>query len=234
MTLQNRIKELDMLRGSCILAMIAVHFIYDLTELYSVFPAYPPYFTWLKEQGGTVFFLISGASATLGPRPLRRGLQVLGCAAAVSAVAAAAGSPIRFGVLHCLGLCMVLWTFFRHFPGSVRLLFSAASLIAGTVFSRRTVSMSFLYPLGLVRADFFSADYFPLFPFFGFFLAGSCLGTRFYRTGRSLLPLSFTSPFSRFLCLCGRRSLLLYLIHQPVLIFTIEAAIFIGGIFHET
>ena len=66
MTPQNRIPELDLLRGFCILVMIAVHAIYDLRELYALFPAYPPLFSLLKEQGGAVFFLISGISATLG------------------------------------------------------------------------------------------------------------------------------------------------------------------------
>ena len=47
---ENRIPELDILRGFCILSMIAVHLIYDLTEIYCVFPAYPAAVLFLKNR----------------------------------------------------------------------------------------------------------------------------------------------------------------------------------------
>jgi len=231
---ENRIGELDLARGLCILGMIGVHLVYDLTEIYPLFPVYPPLFLFLKNWGGTAFFLLSGISATLGSHPLRRGSQVLLCAAAVSAVTSLAGSPIRFGVLHCLGACMVLWTALRKLPADALLSLAAVCMVLGAAAARTFVSVPFLYPLGLVRADFYSADYFPLFPFLGFFVAGSCLGRHLYAARRSLFPrLSFSSPAARFLRLCGRNSLFLYLAHQPVLIFLIEAAIFTGGVFRE-
>lgn len=234
MTPKNRIHELDIARGFCILCMVLVHLIYDLTEIYPVFKSpYPPFFTFVKEQGGIAFFLISGIAATLGHHPLRRGGQVFLCALVVSAVTGALGYlPIRFGVLHCLGLCMILWSIFQKLKSAVLLSLSAIFLILGAVFSRCMISAPFLYPLGLTRPDFLSADYFPLFPFFGFFLAGSCLGRKLYPNHRSLLP-SLSSPAAHFLQFCGRHSLLLYLVHQPVLIFLIETVIFIGGAFHE-
>lgn len=213
--------------------MIAVHLIYDLSELYPLLGSLPPGFVLLKNGGGTVFFLLSGISATLGSHPLRRGAQVLLCAAAVSAVTFLAGSPIRFGVLSCLGVCMLLWGALGRLSNAALLALAAASILLGALLPRISVSVPFLYPLGLVRADFQSADYFPLFPFLGYFLSGSCLGRRLYPLRRPLLPFAFTSPLSRFLRLCGRQSLLLYLIHQPVLIALIETAMFLGGAFHE-
>lgn len=215
--------------------MIAVHLVYDLAELYPLIRTpYPPLFLIVKEWGGILFFLISGICVTLGRSCLRRGSLVLGCAAMVSAVTALAGMPIRFGVLHALGSCMILWVLFRSFAQK-ELLFTALFLIfTGTIFEEYTVAFPFLYPLGLTAAGFTSADYFPLFPSLGYFLAGAFLGQKFYPLHQSLLPqLSFSGPFSRLFCFCGRHSLLLYLIHQPVLLFFIEAAAFLGGAFHE-
>ena len=225
---ENRIPELDILRGFCMLSMIAVHLIYDLTELYCVLPAYPAATLFLKNRGGIVFFLLSGICATLGRRCLRRGITVFLCALVVSAVAAAIGNPIRFGVLHALGSCMILWTWLQRLPRRVLPYLSLFLIGAGALFDNITVSVPFLYPIGLRTAGFSSADYFPLFPYLGYFLAGVCLGRRFYPARRSLLPaFSFTGKFSRLLSFCGRHSLPLYLLHQPVLIAAIEAVLFL-------
>ena len=229
---ENRIRELDAARGFCILAMVAVHLIYDLTELYPVLNwQYPPLFLLLKDGGSIVFFLISGISATLGRRYLRRGLVVLGCGLLVSAVTIIAGfMPIRFGVLHCLGLCMLLWALFKSASQRVLWCFCAVFTALGWCFSRITIAATWLYPLGLTSRGFQSADYFPLLPYLGYFLAGAALGKQFYPSRKSLFP---KLPRLSFLCRCGRHSLFIYLIHQPVLIFLIEAATFIGGIFRE-
>lgn len=213
--------------------MIVVHLIYDLTELYNLFPA-PRLYLPLKNSGGTVFFLISGICAVLGHRHLRRGLIVLGCGLLVSIITAAAGMPVRFGVLHCMGICMLLYPMLRKLPSAALLSLFVLFAVLGTLFQQITVTFPFLYPLGLTAENFDSADYFPLFPYLGYFLFGVCLGRRLYPHRLSLFPqFPFNSPFSRFLRFCGRHTLPLYLIHQPVLMFLIETVILTGGIFHE-
>lgn len=221
MTPENRIRELDAARGICILGMAAVHLVYDLTELYPVLDwNYPPFFLILKNWGGVAFFLISGICVTLGRHHLRRGLVVLGCAGLVSAVTVLSGSmPIRFGVLHCLAACMLCWSIFKGASPKVLCFCSTAFAALGRIFSDYSVAASWLYPLGLTAPGFQSADYFPLLPNLGYFLAGAAFGRRFYGSRKSLFP---NLPQFPFLCLCGRHSLLIYLIHQPIFIFSIE------------
>ena len=208
--------------------MVAVHLVYDLTELYPVINwTYPPFFLLLKEQGGIIFFLISGISATLGRCHLRRGMLVLGCAVLVSAATVLTGAmPIRFGVLHCLGLCMLLWELFRKSSTALLCACGTAIATAGFLFEKISVSTPYLYPLGLTAPDFMSADYFPLLPFFGFFLLGAALGRRLYPVKKSLFPRFPRNPIFRFFCACGRHSLWIYLLHQPILLFLIETAIY--------
>ncbi len=228
MTPENRIRELDAARGICILGMILVHLIYDLTELYPVLHwTYPPFFLFLKNWGAIAFFLISGICVTLGRHHLRRGLIVLGCGILISAVTILAGAmPIRFGVLHCLGLCMLLWHFFRGASVMKLTAFGIASVALGLIFKGLPVTTAYLYPLGLTAPSFESADFFPLFPYFGYFLLGAGLGKKLYAQRRSLFAKTdFTKPVWRFFCLCGRHSLCIYLIHQPLLILFIEAAL---------
>lgn len=232
---ENRIREIDIARGLCVFSMIFIHLLYDLTEIYPVFESFPPFFLPLKDYGGIAFFLISGICASLGHRSLKRGCTVLVCAAAVCLVTTLAGSPVRFGVLSCLGISMVLWTVFRRIPTPALLFFAAVILLTGAAFRKISVTAPLLYPLGLCRPDFFSADFFPLFPFLGYFLLGAVAGRKLYPRRRSLFPrFSFTGPLSRFFRFCGCHALPLYLLHQPALLATIEIAYFLGEKFYES
>ena len=85
-------------------------------------------------------------------------------------------------------------------------------------FRELTVESLWLLPLGLTTEDFASSDYFPLLPYLGFFLLGAALGRTVYSKKQTLLPKVNSRNFIlRFLQWCGRQSLLIYLLHQPVL-----------------
>ena len=216
-----RIPELDAARGICIIGMILIHLVYDLTELYPVLTLnHPALFLFFKNQGGIAFFLISGISTTLGCHAAHRGITVFGCALLVSAVTALTGAmPIRFGVLHCLGLCMVLWNLFHPISNVSLCILGIIFAGLGLIFRQYTVSVGWLFPLGLTTAGFVSADYFPLFPFLGYFLLGAASGRKLYPRRQTRFPrLSTQNLFLRFLCFCGRHSLWIYLLHQPVIL----------------
>ena len=76
------------------------------------------------------------------------------------------------------------------------------------------VTVPWLYPLGLTRPDFASADYFPLLPWLFLFLMGTVLGGWCLRHRDCRL---LTVPLPGALTFPGRHSLLRYLLHQPVL-----------------
>lgn len=204
--------------------MVAIHLIFDLTELYPVLNwEYPPIFSFLMNWGGIAFFLISGICVTLGRHHLRRGVVVFGCGMLISAVTVLINAmPIRFGVLHCLGLCMLLWHLFRRICAKALCIIGIALSVLGLLFGFYTVSVPYLYPLGLISPGFESADFFPLLPYFGYFLLGAAFGKRYYKSRKSLFSNFPALPFFRF---CGRHTLLIYLIHQPVLIVVIEAVL---------
>ncbi len=76
-----------------------------------------------------------------------------------------------------------------------------------------------LLPLGIHSAAFWSVDYTPLFPWFGVVLVGMGIGEFLYGEGIR----HFTAPrFPEFLVqplsFLGRHSLVIYLIHQPIII----------------
>ena len=194
----------------------------------------------VKNYGGILFFLISGISVTLGSHSVRRGLIVVGGGLIVSAVTYGMyrfgfddqSLMIYFGVLHCLGVCMLMWPLYKHAPWWGLLIFGGILVVLGFYIrdlqgtGQLYIDNNYLAPLGLHRWDFFTSDYFPLLPNFGFFLIGSALGKSVYRKKETLLPILdcphflirfLVRPVVRFLSFCGRHSLWIYLLHQPLL-----------------
>jgi uncharacterized membrane protein len=101
------------------------------------------------------------------------------------------------------------------------------ALIAGSA-----IAVSFplkgtgLWLFGWVQEGFFSADYFPLFPWLFVFLLGTWAGA-FVAEGR--LPewfYTFTMPFFPAV---GRKSFLVYLIHQPILFGLVQLGLLLFG-----
>ena len=222
----NRIWELDALRGIMILGVVFIHFCFDLDYFLGVDLIRNPVVQLVMDRCGMSFVVLSGLCATLGRRSLRRGAQVFGCGMLVTAVTvgmvllgmADRFLIIYFGVLHLLGVCMMLWPLLRRLPVWARLALGLALIGLGYWFQTFTVGTFWLVPFGLVPPDFSSSDYFPLLPGLGWFLLGACLGTALYRQRRSLLPnFPVQNPAVRFFRWCGTHSLWIYLLHQPVL-----------------
>lgn len=224
---KKRVWELDALRGLCILGMIVVHFFFDLSLFGAKTLDLPGWFVFIRQYGHVLFVLISGICATLTSRStLQRGLFVFGCGLLVSYVTffmdyvlGFSNLRIWFGILHMLGLCMILYTLFRKLPFWALALFGAAFLALGFWMKTVTVSADYLFPLGLRSPNFYvGSDYFALFPGFGWFLIGAALGKTVYRKKESLLPKVNADFFLlRGLRFTGRHSLWFYLLHQPVL-----------------
>ena len=226
--MKRRVWELDAFRGLCVLGMVIVHFVFDLIDLYAIVDwEYPQWFLFVMQWGGLLFILISGICATLGRRSVRRGLIVVLCGFVCTAVTygmyrfgmADKGLIIYFGVLHCLGTCMILWWLFKRLPTWLLAVLGAAFIALGFYLQgMRFDSGMWLMPLGVVPEGFQSSDYFPLLPNLGYFLLGTVLGRTVYRRKESLLPkVNENNPVLRFLRLCGKQSLWIYLLHQPIL-----------------
>ncbi|GKH51216.1 hypothetical protein CE91St46_23270 [Eubacteriales bacterium] len=223
---------LDALRGFALINMVAYHFCYDLRYLYGLplrFMDERSGFCWQQMICWT-FILVSGASAALSRRPARRGMAVLGCGMLLTVVTflIMPGQRIVFGVLHLLGCAMLLTAGLlpllqRLSPaagaaGSFLLFLGTRWISSGLLFGVRIfepgmVSTNLFAPLGIYGPGFFSADYFPVIPWYFLFLTGYFL-FGVLRAGGAGGLLSRKIPL---LSAAGRHTLPVYLIHQPIL-----------------
>ncbi len=234
---KKRIELLDELRGFAIIAMIIHHTFLDIgfflglswgEEVFNKLCVLQPFF-W------AIFIIISGICSRLSRNTLKRGLVVLGAGLAVTLVTAVimpllgiTGAEIYFGILHCLGCCMIITGLLMPLIKKINpiigmlisvLLFavfysvSAGSLLFGLI-KLPEVNTNLLAPLGLYSPSFYSADYFGIIPWLFMFLFGAFLG-KYAADGA--FPKWTYKKRSRFFSFVGRNSLWFYLAHQPVI-----------------
>ena len=223
--MKHRIWELDAARGIFILGMVIVHLLYDLNT-----PAVES--TWLYQlalnRGAILFILLSGVCSSLSRRPIRRGLMVFGggviCSLATLSLHRLGFAPksiiIYFGILHCLGVCMLLGAITKKLPTLLILSLGIILIAANQWLQKQGFSGNwYTMPLGFPPKAFSTADYFPLLPNFGYFLIGSAIGKYVYREKSTRFPnVNTRSPLIAALTFSGRHTLTIYLLHQPVIL----------------
>jgi uncharacterized membrane protein len=197
---------LDELRGLDLVSMMLYHACWDMMFLFGI------WMDWYAGMPGRlwqqticwVFILLSGFCLPLGHRPLRRGLIISGAGVLVTAVTLLFMPEDRvvFGVLTLLGAAMLITGLLQP-------------LLPGVWYANLFTAFFGFFPRG-----FFSTDYFPLLPWLFLFWAGYFLH---FCMGRARME-----PLRRSVCPAlgwmGRHSLLLYLLHQPVIYGVLSAA----------
>ena len=235
-----RIAVLDALRGAALVQMVVYHGLYDWVYVFGQsaawFTASRNAYLWQQAICWT-FILVSGASFHYSRRGLRRGALVFGCGMLLTAVTLAVlpSERILFGVLHFLGLAMMLSAAVRglllRVPACAGFLASAALFcltkqlpygflgfldVRLWALPQTLYQSAWTFPLGLMGPGFYSADYFPLFPWLFLFWAG-LYGWRLLMATRAGAALRALRPVPVLNAL-GRRSLLCYMLHQPLLL----------------
>ena len=222
----NRIWELDALRGFAVLCVVVLHFLYDLQAMLGIPIADNPVIYIIMQYGGILFVALSGLCATLGRRSFRRGVVVFGCGIGITLVTvtmvrlgmAHESMIIQFGVLHLLGICMMVWPVFKKLPVWALAVLGVVLVVLGYWFDTIVVDTHWLIWLGLKFPGFATSDYFPLLPNLGWFLLGAVVGRTAYGSKCTLLPkFPADKAIIRFFRWCGTHSLWIYLGHQPII-----------------
>lgn len=233
-----RFIELDVFRGIAIIAMLFLHLLWDLDyfhllpldrNLYQIQPIVPILFFILV---GMCLIVSKNRMHHRTPRDERkyhkhivlRGLKIFSLGMIITTVSLIImpGRPVIFGVLHCIGLSIVLSVPFLKFK-SINFMFAIAFMLAGIVVGLFTIENPTALHLafGIHQASIWkhTIDYFPLLPWFGVCLFGIALGNVLYKDNKRQFPIPNLSRFApiRACSWLGRHSLTIYLIHQPII-----------------
>lgn len=231
-----RYRLLDNIRGICLISMILYHVIWDLVYIFGLdIPWHKSEIAFIWQQSICwTFIMLSGFCWSFSRHNLKRGLLVLGCSVVISLVTLIfmPDSKILFGVLSLIGsamllmlpldklykrvnpfigliICFALFMFTRNINGG-SLGFLSRKLIK---LPEALYSNTLTAYLGFPFKGFSSTDYFPILPWIFLYQTGYFLHQIFVKRNwlEKIPNISFNS-----LEWLGKNSLIVYMIHQPV------------------
>lgn len=242
-----RYEYLDILRGCTLISMILYHAMWDLAYIVRI------QMDWFRGKGAYIwqqsicwtFILLAGFCWSLGRTKWKRGSIVFGAGMLVTLVTVVAtpGQRIVFGVLTLLGSSMLLMIpaekQLRRIPAIVGVLLFGILFLLCKEINQGYLGIGelvvvrlpkewyecgyFMTYLGFTDKSFFSTDYFSLMPWFFLFVTGYFI----YRLAaeKGWMQAGWLGRIQcRPLAWIGRHSLLIYLLHQPILylVFTVD------------
>jgi uncharacterized membrane protein len=188
-----------------------------------------PAWQWFARAIAASFLTLVGIGLVLGHgrgvrwRSFLRRLAVLASAALAVSVVTWFAFPeeyIFFGILHSIAVSSVLALPFLRVPSPILVAAAGFCFAAPFLFTDPSLDGPALDWLGLGASARPTNDYVPIFPWFAFVLLGLAAGRLALPFAARSVPASpvWTNPLSRGLIWSGRRSLVIYLVHQPLLL----------------
>jgi uncharacterized membrane protein len=215
-----RIAEVDVLRAIAIILMVVYHFFFDLKFLGFVdISLHDTGWILFQRTIGTLFVFLAGASLALSESRHKNYMRHVKRAVKLGAVALLITAAtwiwphegfIRFGVLHFIALATLIAPLFFRF-GWLNVIIGLIIIAAGMEI--HYTDIGYLFWLGPIRTDYLPLDHYPLVPWFGIVLIGIYAGQRVYPNGKTRW--NIRSPLLEKI---GKNSLVVYLLHQPILI----------------
>ena len=237
-----RLAVVDLARGAALIGMAFYHLSWDFAYFHLIPPEIPSTapMRLYSHAVAAAFLLLAGASLALAhPGAVRwraywRRLAIVGGAAALLTAATLFFDPedaILFGILHCIAAASLLSAPLLLAPPAFAFVASGLAFAAPIFFASPFFNTPALDWIGLETVLPRTLDWRPLLPWAGFVFLG--LGAmRLCRPALLASPIAQWSPegrLARALAWAGRRSLPIYLIHQPILFALLFAATEVTG-----
>lgn len=220
--------KIDFLRGIAVLFMGIFNYSFALSYLglYSNNLGWAYWWLFPRVVSG-LFVVLAGVSLVISynkskniGRSFKRGLLLFSLGLGITFVTYLLfpRNFIFFGILHLIGFSLMLSPLYiRHKKAC--LVFGIIFLMTGIALQTVYFNFDSLLWLGLQTQSFSTFDYFPVFPWFGLFLISVYAGHKIHRRFKSINQPASAS----FICFLGRKSLIIYLLHQPLLIMALLA-----------
>ncbi len=242
---RRRLAVIDMARGIAIVAMIIYHFAWDLgfTGLVDLDVTLEPGWVLFQRAIVSSFLFLTGVSLVLAHGEgirwkafWRRFAMIAGAALLVTSGTwfFSPDTFVYFGILHAIALFGLMGLAFLRLPMAVGGLIAVVIIALPLFLQSPAFSAKPLSWIGLWDIPPPSEDLVPIFPWFGVTLAGIVAARWAGQRGlfQRLAVMETRNEPTRLLALAGRWSLVIYLVHQPLMLGALMA-ITQGGVGRE-
>lgn len=226
---------LDIIRGICIILVVLYHLLYDLSEVFG--GSYAFFKTNAMNAFRDVFvgtlILLAGISCNLSKSNVKRGIKTLLCGVLISVVMLVVmpSSKVYFGILHLLGVSMLLYGLIIKLMEKVPAIVGFLGFLLMHMLTLGVYDGYFGWP-GLFMMDvpqvpenlfFFilgfktghgAGDHWAIIPWMFLFMAGAFVG-RYFKVEKA--PKWFEKNLVPPLAFIGSKTLIIYLVHQPLI-----------------
>lgn len=229
-----RFWEIDMLRGIAIIMMITFHLLFNLNYFsFITIDVFQGIWGIFGKATFILFLFLVGVSLSLSASRrkmnntfsfsinLKRGLKIFiwGMIITLISYIFIPEAYIKFGILHLIGTAVIISYPFLRFR-LLNIVVGTVIIAIGIYLQQYRFETPYFFWLGITPYNFTALDHFPLFPYWGIILIGLGTGNRVYKNFVRNFPFFDIEKNNIFhiITFLGRHSLLIYLIHQPILI----------------
>ena len=234
-----RFIEIDIFRGLALFLMIVAHIVWDL-DYFKIIPININIYSTFSRVIPILFFLIVGLSLIVSKKKIEnktieeqnryykklitRGLKIIGFGMilTIGSFIFIPDKPVFFGVLHCIGLSIILSVpilKYKNFAFLYSILFIFLSLVVSQCIVEKPNFLQFI--VGMHQTDVwkYTVDYFPLLPWFTIIIIGIVVGDLLYCGNKRVFSIPDLSRYKslKIFQWLGQHSLGIYLLHQPII-----------------
>jgi uncharacterized membrane protein len=208
--------EIDFFRGIAVIMMIIFHLLFYINYFEFIqLNLYSGFIGKFQMIIPLIFLTVSGISSSIQKiknkrRILFRGLKLMSLALLITLITFLLfpNDFVFFGIIHLIASCIIIFYFIKN--DSFALILGLIILISSYIVNHYVVNFKYLSILGFKYVNLNTFDYYPLIPWFGIFLIGTYIGSKFYLNKKAK---KIGNKLINYVCFIGKHSLKIYFIH---------------------
>lgn len=192
-----------------------------------------------------IFAVLCGISCSFSRSNLKRGVQATIIASIITIVTFFMDTTIKFGILHMFAFSILLWWLIDTLCCHNKMITAGICLFLGVIIITLNEGLTAAYRdnqsifaadntyyfIGRFMlgspTDFYSSDYYPIFPTTGYMLVGAAVGILIYPKKKSLLPWLGKYDWYKPFAFWGKIAIWVYALHQVVVVIVLAIISFI-------
>lgn len=240
----NRHYYIDLFRGIAFILMVFDHLIFDIVfffrsmwaNLFSKTYYLNVFANFLREYRRSdisrilritlivfVFLFISGVCSNFSKKVSKRGLRLFVLSMGITLISFIISLIIQdksiiiyFGIIHCISICMLLTPLMKKINRVILGVIAIVIIGLGFYFETIRVNTNLLIIFNLIPFGFTTGDYYPLFPFLGFYIFGFIFGEYYFiKLNKPKATKKYNMNIFTYF---GKNALVWYFVHQILLV----------------